>query len=116
MSYVFAVSMKEKKIAENVVQAYFSDTLAHKGGSLAILTDNGTEFKNKVLNEICDQWHTKSLFANSFHLQGNAKVENVHNFLKRTLTKFLDNSNLEWDELLPFACYCYNIFPSSNGT
>ena len=43
-------------------------------------------------------------------------MENVHNFLKRTLTKFLDNSNLKLDELPPFACYCYNIFPGSNGT
>ena len=42
-------------------------------------------------------------------------MENVHNFLKRTLTKFLDSSDLEWDEL-PFACYCYNIYPSSSGT
>ena len=40
----------------------------------------------------------------------------MHNFLKRTLTKFLNNSDLEWDEFLPFTCYCYNIFPSSNGT
>ena len=40
----------------------------------------------------------------------------THNSLKRTLTKFLDNRNLKWDEFLPFTCYCYNIFPSSNGT
>ena len=43
-------------------------------------------------------------------------MENVHSFLKRTLTKFLNSSNLEWDELLPFACYCYNILPDSHGT
>ena len=40
-------------------------------------------------------------------------MENVHNFLKRMLTKILDNSGQEWDD--PFACYCYNIFPSSSG-
>ena len=36
-------------------------------------------------------------------------------FLKRTLSKFLESSDLEWDELLSFACYCYNIFPSNSG-
>ena len=112
--YVFAVPMKEKSV-ESVVQAYLSDILALKGGSMVILSDNGTEFKNKVLNEVCDQSDIKRLFSNPFHPQDNAKMENVHNFLKRTLTKFLDNSNLKWDELLPFACYCYNIFPGSNG-
>ena len=39
--------------AENVVQAYLSGILilTKKGGSVAILSDNGTEFKNKVLNK-----------------------------------------------------------------
>ena len=58
----------------------------------------------------------KRSFGNLFHPQGNTKVENVHKFLKKTLTKFLDRSNLELDELLPSTCYCYNIFPGSNGT
>ena len=46
-SYVFTVSMKEKS-AENVVQAYLLGILADKGGSVTILSDNGTEFKKGV--------------------------------------------------------------------
>ena len=46
-AHMFTISMKEK--SENVVQAYFSGILAHKGGNLAILSDNGTEFKNKSI-------------------------------------------------------------------
>ena len=38
----------EEKCAENVVQAYLSGILAHKGESAAILGDNSTELKNKV--------------------------------------------------------------------
>ena len=87
-SYIFAVPMKEKS-AENVIQAYLSSILAHKGGSVAIISDTGTEFKNKVLNELCDQLGIKRLFSNLFHLQSNVKVENVRIFFKKTLTKFL---------------------------
>ena len=83
---------------------------------MAILSDNVTEFKNKMLNDVCDQSGIKRLFASPFHPQGDKKVTNVHSFLSRTITKLLDNSNLERDELLPFACYCYNIFPGSNST
>ena len=32
------------------------------------------------------------------------------------LTKFLESSDMEWDALLPLACWCYNIFPGSHGT
>ena len=45
-SYVFAIWMKEKS-AENIVQAYLACILVHKGGSVAILSGNGTEFKKK---------------------------------------------------------------------
>ena len=65
-SYMFAVPMKEKS-AENVIQASLSGILARKDGSVAFLSDSGTEFKNKVLNEDCDQHRIKRLFSNPFH-------------------------------------------------
>ena len=43
-----------EKAAENVAQTYLSGILVHKGRSVVILSDNGTEFKNKVLNEVCN--------------------------------------------------------------
>ena len=104
-SYIFTIPMKEKS-AQDVVQAYLSGILGYKGRSVMILSYNSTEHKNKVINEAYDQIGIKRLFSNPFHPQGNAKVENVHNFLKWTLTKFLESSHLEWDELLPFTCYC----------
>ena len=92
--YIFSILMKEKS-AKNVVQAYLSVILAHEGRGVAILGENGTEFKNKVLNEACDQLGIQRLLPNLFHPQGNAKAENVHNFLKQSLIKFLGSSHLE---------------------
>ena len=50
-AHVIGVSilMKERS-AENVVQTYLSGISVHKGGSIAVLSDNGTQFKNTVLN------------------------------------------------------------------
>ena len=45
-SCVFAIPIKEKS-TENIVQAYLSGIFDHKGGSIAILSDNGTELKKK---------------------------------------------------------------------
>ena len=42
-----------------------------------------------------NQLGIKRLFSNLFHPQVNARKENIHNFLKQTLTKFLDSSNME---------------------
>ena len=43
---MFAVWMMEES-AENVVEAYLSGILPHKGRSVALLNDHGIEFKNK---------------------------------------------------------------------
>ena len=45
--YVFCVPLKTKT-AEEVIQAYIDNVYAKFGGSLKILSDNGTEFKNKL--------------------------------------------------------------------
>ena len=44
-SYVFTVPMKGKS-TEKAVQACLSGMLAHKCGSVAILSNNGTELKS----------------------------------------------------------------------
>ena len=88
-SYVFAIPMKEMS-AENAVQAYLSGLFTHKGGSIAILNVNGTEFKNTVLNEACEQLVIKRLFSNMFQPK---PTKELHNFPKRTLIKFLGSSD-----------------------
>ena len=60
MSYVFATLMKERS-AENAVQVYLSGILTHKGGNTVILNDKGTEFKNAVLTDACEQLGIKRL-------------------------------------------------------
>ena len=45
--YVFCIPLKTKT-AEEVLQAYIDNVYSKFGGSLKILRDNGTEFKNKI--------------------------------------------------------------------
>ena len=56
----------------------------------------------------------KHIYSNPYRSQGNSRIENVHNFLKRTLTKFLSSLDAEWDKVLPFASYCFNSTPTSD--
>ena len=90
--------MKEKP-TENV-QGYLSGISAYIGNSIATSVIMQTELKNTTLKEECDQLGIKILFINPFHPEGNSGIKNMQNFLKRTLTKFLESSDLECDELL----------------
>ena len=49
--YVFCIPLKTKT-AEEVLQAYIDNVYSKFGGSLKILSDNGTEFKNKIFEQV----------------------------------------------------------------
>ena len=53
-SYVFCIPIKNKT-AEEVVQAYLCHVYSKFSGNEKILSDNGTEFKNKLFEEVADQ-------------------------------------------------------------
>ena len=55
-------------------------TLAHKGRSVAILSDNGIGLKNKVLNEVCGQLGIKVLFPYQFHSQSNVIFNGMNSY------------------------------------
>ena len=66
------------------------------------------------MNTVLKQLGIKHIYSNPSTPRGNSRIENVHNFLKRTLTKFLSSSDAEWDKVLPFTCHCFNSTPTSD--
>ena len=112
-SYVIAVPMLDKT-AESIVEAYLSGILSRAGASMVCLSDNGSELKNSQMNSVLKHLGIKCIFSNPYRPQGNSCIENVHNFLKRTLTKLLSSSDAEWDKILLFACYCFNSTPTAD--
>ena len=112
-SYIIAVPMPDKT-AESIVEAYLSCMLSRAGASIVCLSDNGSELKNSQMNTVLEQLGIKHIYSNPYRPQGNSHIENMHNFLKRTLTKFLSSSHAEWDKILPFTCYCFNLTPTAD--
>ena len=74
-----------------------------------ILQDNGTKFKNEQLMAVFDSLGIKHMYSNPYYPKDNSRIENIHNFLKHDIAKFTYDSQLEWDDVLPLAIYCYNI-------
>ena len=51
--YVFCVPLKTKA-AEEVIQAYIDNIYSKFRGSMKILSDNGTRFKNKIFQQVAE--------------------------------------------------------------
>ena len=108
--FVFCASLKTKR-AEEVIQMYLNEVYHKFGGSRKILLDNGTEFKNKVFEEVAKKLCCEvRAYSPPYRPQPNGRIECFHKFLKACMGKHI-NINLEWDEIIPMATAVYNFFP-----
>ena len=80
--YVFCIPLKTKT-AEEVLQAYIDNMYSKFGGSLKILSNNGTEFKNKIFEQIAKELGVVyKLYTPPYHPASNGRIEGFHAFLK----------------------------------
>ena len=84
------------------------------GPSKKILTDNGTEFKNKMWEEVYKLLRTHHRVTPIYSPQCNGRIEGFHRFLKATVGKQIQKG-LEWDDLVWKATSTYNFFPTESS-
>ena len=113
-SFLLAVPMKLKS-ADDVIHAYVETILPQIGPSRFILTDNGTEFKNDTMSNVLNRVNTGQKFTMVYFPRGNSRLENSHALLKRSISKYIDILDIEWDKCLNLATYAFNISPSSDN-
>ena len=103
------------KTAEEVIQAYIDNVYSKFGGSLKMLSDNSTEFKNKMFQQISKELGLEyKLYTPPYHPASNGRIEGFHAFLKACIAKHVA-PQLEWDVLIPLACTAYNFIPNEHS-
>ena len=112
--FMIAVPIKNKN-AETICEAYRDNVYCIFGGSSRMLTDNGSEFKNKEMHEVCDTLGLKHIFSPVYTPQSNGRLEGWHRFFKTCITKHIRGGGVEWDELVPLAVSAYNFFPCQSS-
>ena len=112
--FVFCIPLKTQS-AEDVVQAYIDKVYSQFRGSEKVLTDNGTEFKNKLIDEVCEQLGVKhKIYSPPYRPQSNGRIESFHYFLKACISKHI-TPQVEWDDVVPLACAAYNFLPNEHS-
>ena len=100
--YVFCIPLKTKT-TEEVLQAYIDNLYSKLGGSIKILSDNGTKFKNRIFEQVAKEVGVVyKLYIPPYHPASTAKIEGFHAFLKACILKHI-SPQLEWDDLVPLA-------------
>ena len=111
--FTFFIPLKSKH-AEDVIKAYIDHICCPFGPLRKILTDNGTEFKNKLWTEVFEKLKTEQKFTPIYLPQCNSRIEGFHKFLKATIAKQLE-TRVQWDDLVWKATAAYNFFPTESS-
>ena len=112
--YVFCIPLKTKT-AEEVLQAYVDNVYLKFGASMKILSNNGTEFKNKIFEQVAKELGVVyKLYTPPYHPTSNGRIEGFYAFLKACISKHIA-PQLEWDDLVPLACAAYNFIPNEHS-
>ena len=112
--FTMAVPIKNKN-ADTICEAYRDNIYCVFGRSSRILTDNGSEFKNKEMQEVCETLGLKHIFSLVYMPQSNGRLEGWHRFFKACIAKHIRGGEVKWDELAPFAVSAYNFFPCQSS-
>ena len=112
--YTFWIPIPNKK-AETVLKAYMNHVYCKYGGSFKILSDNGEEFKNKLMEEVSKELGVEyKVYSPPYRPQSNGRIKSFHYFLKVYIAKHI-NPQLEWDDVVPLACAAYNFLPNEHS-
>ena len=111
--FTFCIPLKSKQ-AEDIIKAYIDHICCTFGLSRKILTDNGTEFKNKLWTEVFEKLRIEQKFTPIYSPQCNGRIEGFHKFLKAMIANQLE-THVEWDDLVWKATAAYNFFPTESS-
>ena len=74
-----------------------------------ILSDNGTEFKNNLMDQVLKHLGIEWIFSAPYQLQSNGKLEVLHKYLKPTLKKLCRKDPSNWDQYLNPVLASYRV-------
>ena len=77
-----------------------------------ILSDNGTEFKNQLMDQVLQQLSIDCIFSTPYHPESNGKLEVFHKYLKPTLKKLTEKDPANWDKYLNQVLASYRVTPN----
>ena len=79
-----------------------------------ILSDQGANFMSSLLEEVYQVLHIRQIRTTPYHPQTDRLVERFNGALKMMLKKFVNQSQKNWDEYLPYVLFTYREVPQES--
>ena len=100
------------KSADTIVSTFSNQHLPVHMFPRYILSNNGTEFKNHLLDQVLRQLGIKRIFSTPYHPQSNGKFQVFHKYLKLTLKRLCEKDPSNWDKCINQVLVSYRVTPN----
>ena len=100
------------KTADTIVSTFINEYLPVHMCPWYILSDNGTELKNSLMDQVLQQLEIDRIFSAPYNPQSNGKLEVFHKYLKPTLKKLCEKDPTNWDKYLNQVLTSYRVTPN----
>ena len=95
------------KSAEESAQIFMTYFCRH-GIPESILTDQGTNYQSRLIEELYELLDIKRLRTTPYHPQTDGITERFNRTMKQTLTAYVEKSGENWVKYLPYVQFAYN--------
>jgi transposase InsO family protein len=112
-NYVMTLPNKE---ALTVAKAFHQEVILKHGWPEVLLSDNGTEFANKIITALAEEYGFKHIRSSPMQPRGNSFVENRHRHYNAILKVACKKYGMSWPTAIHFANWCLNTRPYKGTT
>ena len=97
------------KSADTIVSTFINQYLPVHMCPRYILSKNGTEFKNTLMDQVLKQLGIEIIVSAPYHPQSNDKLEVFHKYLKPTLKRLCEKDPSNWDKYINQVLSSYRV-------
>lgn len=94
--------------AQEVAHFFLHSILLRHGAPQQIISDRGTPFVSKVLEDVLRLASTVHSVTTAYHPQTNGLTERLNLTLANMISMYVSEDHTNWDTILPFVTYAYN--------
>ncbi|CAF4427326.1 unnamed protein product, partial [Didymodactylos carnosus] len=94
--------------AQTAARFLKEDIITKHGTPRCILTDNGSHFTAKMMDELFQQIGVTHLYSTPYHSQTNGQIERYNSTMDAKIAALLNEQKTDWDDQLPFVTFNYN--------
>ena len=110
--YVLAVATRDQTagtIANVLMEKFLEYGLPEK-----LITDNGSNFRSRLVEELCRLLRISRLFTTPYHPQFDGLCERYNRTLAAMLRAFVADHQRDWDQYLPYVMHAYRAAPQES--